>query len=54
MQYGGGLDTSRGPRIDRKKYSGNGIKWEKKARKTESEMDGLCQPGHESNLNDKR
>ena len=28
--------------------------WEKKARKTEAEMDGLCQPGHESHRNNKR
>ena len=28
--------------------------WEKNARKTEAEMDGLCQPGHESHRNDER
>ena len=27
--------------------------WEKKARKTEAEMGGLCQPGHESHRNNK-
>ena len=42
------------PRLRRKKYSGDGSPWEKKARKTEAEMDGLCQPGHESHQNDKR
>ena len=26
--------------------------WEKKARNTEAEMDGLCQPRHESHRND--
>ena len=40
------------PRICRKKDSGHGTTWEKKARKTEAEMDGLCQPGHESHQND--
>ena len=29
----------------RKKDSPDGTTWEKKARKTEAEMDGLCQPG---------
>ena len=28
--------------------SGDGTTWEKKKRKTEAEMDGLCQPRHES------
>ena len=28
--------------------------WEKKAKKPEAEMYGLCQPGHESHRNDKR
>ena len=28
--------------------------WEKKAKKTEAEMYGLCQPGHETHRNDKR
>ena len=28
--------------------------WEKKKRKTEAEMDGLCQPRHESHRNDER
>ena len=31
---------------------GDGATWEKK-RKTEAEMGGLCQPGHESHWNDK-
>ena len=30
----------------------DGTTWEKKKRKTEAEMDGLCQPGHESHQND--
>ena len=37
-----------GPRLRRKKDSGDGTTREKKARKTEAEMDGLCQPRHES------
>ena len=41
-------------RIGRKKDSGDGTIREKKARKTEAEMDGLCQPGHESHWNDER
>ena len=36
------------PRIRRKKDSGDGTTWEKKKRKTEAMMDGLCQPKHES------
>ena len=32
------------PRIHRKKDSGCGSTWEKKRRKTEAEMDRLCQP----------
>ena len=28
--------------------------WEKKARKTEADMDRLCQPGHESHRNNNR
>ena len=36
------------PRLFRKKDSGDGTIREKKARKTEAEMDGLCQPRHES------
>ena len=37
------------PRLRRKKDSGDGTtRQEKKARKTEAEMDGLCQPRHES------
>ena len=31
-----------------------GTTWEKKKRKTEAEMDGLCQPSHESHRNDER
>ena len=30
------------PRLRRKKDFGDGTTWEKKARKTEAEMDGLC------------
>ena len=40
------------PRIRRKKDSRDGTTWEKKKRKTEAEMDGLCQPRHESHRND--
>ena len=36
------------PRIRRKKDSGDGTTCEKKKRNTEAEMDGLCQPRHES------
>ena len=39
------------PRIRRKKDYGDGTTWEKNARKTEAEMDGLCQPRHVSNRN---
>ena len=42
------------PRLRRKKVSGDGTTREKKARKTEAEMDGLCQPRHESYRNDER
>ena len=42
------------PRLRRKKDSGDGTTREKKARKTEAEMDGLCQPRHESHQNDER
>ena len=28
--------------------------WEKKGRKTDEEMDGLCQPGHECHRNNNR
>ena len=42
------------PRIRWKKDSGDGTSWEKKKRKTEAEMDGLCQPEHESHRNDRR
>ena len=38
----------------RKTDSGDGTTREKKARKTESEMDGLCQQRHESHRNDER
>ena len=41
-------------RLRRKKDSGDGTTREKKARKTEPEMDGLCQPRHESHQNDER
>ena len=40
-------------RLRMKKDSGDGTTREKKARKTEAEMDGLCQPRHESHRNDK-
>ena len=37
------------PGIRRKEDSGDGTTWEKKKkRKTKSELDGLCQTGHES------
>ena len=42
------------PRLRRKKDSGDGTTRAKKARKTEAEMDGLCQPRHESHRNDER
>ena len=42
------------PRLRRRKDSGDGTTREKKARKTEAEMDGLCQPRHDSHRNDKR
>ena len=42
------------PILRRKKDSGDGTTWEKKARKTEAEMDGLYQPIHESHWNNKR
>ena len=42
------------PRLCRNKDSGDGTTREKKARKTEAEMDGLCQPRHESHRNDER
>ena len=42
------------PRLHRKTDSGDGTTWEKKARKIEAEMDGLCRPRHESPRNDKR
>ena len=34
------------PRLRGKTDSGDGTTREKKARKTETEMDGLCQPGY--------
>ena len=34
--------------------TGDGIAWEKKKRKTEAEMDGLCQPRHVSHRNYER
>ena len=42
------------PRLRRKKDSGDGTTREKKARKAEAEMDGLCQPRHESHRSDER
>ena len=42
------------PRIRRKKDYGDGTTRENKARKTEAEMGGLCQPRHESHRNDVR
>ena len=42
------------PILRRKKDCGDGTTWEKKARKTEAEMDGLCQPRDESHRNDER
>ena len=42
------------PRLRRKKYSGDGTTREKKVRKTEAEMNGLCQPRHESHRNGER
>ena len=42
------------PRLRMKKDSGDGTILDKKARKTEAEMDGLCQPRHESHRNDER
>ena len=41
-------------RIHQTKDSGDDATREKKARKTEAEMDGLCQPGHESYQDNKR
>ena len=42
------------PRLRRKTDSGDGTTRETKAMKTEAEMDGLCQPRHESHRNDER
>ena len=42
------------PRLYRKTDSGDGTTRETKARKTEAEIDGLCQPRHESHRNDER
>ena len=40
------------PRLRRKTDSEDGTTREKKARKTEAEMDGLCQERHENHRND--
>ena len=40
------------PRLRRKKDSGDGTTWEKKKKKTEAKVDGLCQSRHESYRND--
>ena len=52
----GGLDESRGEtkNTSEKRLEMVPFTWEKKARKIEAEMDGLCQRGHESHRNDKR
>ena len=42
------------PRLRRKKDSGDGTTREKKARKNEAEMDGLCQTRHEIHRIDER
>ena len=42
------------PKLRRKTASGDGTTREKKARKTESEVDELCQPRHESHRYDKK
>ena len=42
------------PRLGRKTDPGDGTTRVKKAMKTEAEMDGLCQPRHESHRNDER
>ena len=42
------------PRLCWKKEAGDGTTRGKKARKTEAEMDGLCQPRHESHRNVER
>ena len=42
------------PKLRWKKDSGDGTTREKKASKAESEMDGQCQPRHESHRNDER
>ena len=42
------------PRLRRKKDSGDGTTLEKKARKTEADIDGLCQPIHDGHRNDER
>ena len=49
-----GYENSRDQDERRKKDSGDGTIREKKARKTEAEMDVLCQPRHESHRNDER
>ena len=35
------------PIIRRGENTGDGATWEKKKRKTKTDMDGLCQPKHE-------
>ena len=40
--------------VRRKKDSGDGTTWEKKKRKTEAEMDGLCRPRHDSYWDNER
>ena len=42
------------PRLRWKKDTGDGTTWGKKNRTTETEMDGLSQPRHESHRNDER
>ena len=59
MRDSGGLATvwprkEARPRLRRKTDSGDGTTRDKKARKTETEMDGLCQLKHESHRNDYR
>ena len=47
-------ERCRKARLRSKKDSGDGTTRETKARKTETEMGGLGQPGHESHRNNKR
>ena len=42
------------PRKRQKKDSGDGTIWGKMKRMTEAEMDGQCQPRHESHRNNER